>query len=186
MVKFQGVIAMEGRSNIGLKIRNIRIHDYKENSRDFAKRCGISKSCLLQMERGEVIKPKIATIKKIENALNIDLSKTNTNGIYIFKKSQKKKRFENVLCRICKDIEHELNLLDSLQNEELFLRDDELLDASLDALIQRIEKKRKELKSTCILTKEDKAYLMIDHMFKKNEVEVFPPRKNEANPRGEK
>ena len=167
--------------DIGIAIHNIRLNEYKENSRDFAKRCGISKSCLLQIERGVIIKPSKKTLTKIEKALNIDLNSiSKTNGVHIYKKSQKEERFKNVFNSICRDIEKDISLLDCLCDEELYRRVDELLDKALDEIMNLIEEKRACIKAVDITTKEEKKMLLVEELFKNDEVEIFPPRKKEV------
>lgn len=164
--------------DIGVKIRELRRHVYKENSRDFAKRCDISKSCLLQIERGEIIKPTRKVLNKLEKALDLDFRDMNkTNGTVIFTKSQKITRFRNVLNSIYTDMNKNILFLNSLCNEELYMRDDKFLDEKIDDLIRQLEAVRTEIKKTCIETKEEKAYHVIDDLFINMEVETVPPRK---------
>lgn len=174
----------EGMENcimdIGVKIRDIRQNEYKENSRDFANRCGISKSCLLQIERGQIIKPTKKVLNKLEKALDLDLNELGkTNGVYVFTRSQKIARFKNVLKSICMDINKDISLMHSLTNETLYMRDNEYLDQQIDNVIQRLENVRKEIKETSIESKEEKAYGLIDDMFNNKKVEILPPRKKE-------
>ena len=166
---------------IGLWLRSVRENTYKENSRDFAKRCNISKSCLLQIERGEVIKPTKVVLNKLSKALDVDFGATVTNGEYEFKKSQKDKRFENVFGAICRDIEKSISLLNGLCNQEYYMQNDELVDKGLDAIIKSVNDKREKLKGKHALTSEEKAYMFIEEVFNKIKVEEFPPRKKEVN-----
>lgn len=166
--------------DIGVRIKDLRVNVYKENSRDFAKRCGISKSGLLQIERGEIIKPTRKVLNKIEKALDIDLKGMSiTNGKYVYTRNQKKTRFKNVLGAICVDLKRNVSCLQSLTNETLYLRDDKYLDQQIDEIISELENVSKAIKQTDIETKEEKVYKVIDNMFN-NKMEMFPPRKKEV------
>lgn len=154
------------QNDIGNVIYNLRTNIFKEDARTFSARCGISKSCLLNIENGITINPNNETISKIEKGTEFSLEEFRLDPRLKQGKSKKKKRFATILHK------REAVIIQSVQSLDV-LADCELIDLNLEQLEelkkkvnQQLSKVIKHIKDSHQEKKRNLSYEELDKLYK--------------------
>lgn len=154
------------QSNIGDLVYDLRTRIFNEDTRTFSARCGISKTCLLNIENGITINPSNETIKKIEKGTNVLLGEFRLDPRLKQIKSKKKKRFAAILHKRKTVIMQSIQSLTILADCELIELDLDQLETLKKNVNYELSKVIKQIEESHIKERQSMSYDEVDKLYK--------------------
>ena len=130
----------------GQWLQQVREEYYKESLHQFAKRCGIKRSTLINIESGRTLCPSVETMKKIQDGLKIRIDRMNFKIPEELKERQgRRKRYCMVLNHKITDIHRRLDEINLMKDATLYLYDPYVLEKQLESVSQKLNQMLSEI-----------------------------------------
>ena len=123
----------------GQWLQQIREEYYKESLHQFAKRCGIKRSTLINIESGRTLCPSVETMNKIQDGLKIRIDRMN------FKIPEELKERQGRLNHKITDIHRRLDEINLMKDATLYLYDPYVLEKQLESVSQKLNQMLSEI-----------------------------------------
>lgn len=124
----------------GQWLRNIRKNKYQESIREFSKRCGISHSCLRDIELGKVLQPTEITLNSIQKGLGIKLNEMDFDILDSAAEiGTKRYRYHTVLQTKEREVIRTLEEINKMKQSNIYQYDAIFLESVLSNIKQTID-----------------------------------------------